>query len=298
MPDRLPFHLDKDQVRHAFHRAAPRYDEAAVLQREVGNRMLERLELIRIDPQMIVDVGCGTGVATAALLKRYRRARVIGLDIAPAMLPIARRRAPWLRTLHCVCADAEALPLADASCDMIFSNLTLQWCADLDRVFRECRRALKPGGLLLFSTLGPDTLTELRQSWAQADGYNHVNAFIDMHDVGDALVRARLADPVMDVERLTLTYADVYALMRDLKTLGAHNVTAGRARGLTGRRRLEAMGAAYEAFRDRDGRLPATFEVVYGHAWGSESPASLSHRRADGAAVFPLAGLGRTQRRR
>ena len=149
---------------------------------------------------------------------------------------------------------------------MVFSNLTLQWCNDLDHVFGEIRRILKPGGLFMFSTLGPDTLKELRESWRKVDQYNHVNAFMDMHDIGDALMRTNLADPVMDVEEITLTYADVFKLMKDLKTLGAHNVTKGRPRGLTGKHRLQSMVAHYEAFR-KNGLLPATYEVVYGHAW-------------------------------
>ncbi len=290
-PDEV-FALDKRRVRAAFDAAAARYDEVAALQREVGARLLERLELIRLEPAVVVDLGCGTGLATRALMDRYTRARVHGLDLAPAMLAAARKRAPWLRKLQVICADIEALPLADASVDLLFSNLCFQWAGDLERLFAECRRVLKPGGLLLFSTLGPDTLRELRQAWRAVDGYNHVNAFIDMHDVGDALVRARLADPVMDVERLTLTYREVDALMRELKALGAHNVSAGRARGLTGKGRLRALRAAYEGFR-RDGVLPASYEVVYGHAWAPLPGERKPHgpHGEPGIATFPLAGL-------
>jgi malonyl-CoA O-methyltransferase len=223
-------------------------------------------------------------------MKKYSKAVLFGLDIAPAMLAIARKRTPWFRRLRCICGDAEALPLADASCQLVFSNLTLQWC-DLERALGEFKRVLKPGGLLMFSTLGPDTLIELRRSWEAADAYNHVNAFIDMHDIGDALIRASLAEPVMDVERITITYQDVFGLMRDLKTLGAHNVSAGRAHSLTGKRRLQAMRAAYERFRRDDGLLPATYEVVYGHAWSPQSV--LSRKRENGVAVFPLAQLRR-----
>jgi malonyl-CoA O-methyltransferase len=144
----------------------------------------------------------------------------------------------------------------------------LQWCDPPDRAFAEVRRVLKPGGFFAFSTFGPDTLKELRSAWAVADGYNHVNHFIDMHDVGDALVRAGLTEPVLDVDRMQLTYPDALALMRDLKAIGAHNVTAGRPRALMGRSRLRQMQSAYEAFR-RDGRLPASYEVVYGVTWGA-----------------------------
>ena len=219
--DDLPFELDRSQLRRAFERAAASHDRAAFLHREVGQRLLERLDLIKLRPETILDVGCGVGQITAALLKKYRKARVIGLERAPAMMALARQRAPWLRTLHGAVAEPEALPLPAASCDLIFSNLALPWALDLDRVFAEFRRVLKPGGALFFATLGPDTLSELRRGWAAADGYNHVNAFFDMHDIGDALLRARLAEPVMDVERLMLTYPDVDRLMRDLKALGA-----------------------------------------------------------------------------
>jgi malonyl-CoA O-methyltransferase len=285
------FELDRNLLGRALERAVSRYDRAAVVQREIGDRLLERLRLIKLKPAVIADVGCGTGAITALLLKHYRQARVIGLDLAPAMVAAARKRAPWLRTLRGVVGEPEALPLASASCDLIFSNLALQWCFDLDRVFAEFRRVLKPGGALLFSTLGPDTLIELRRGWLAADRYNHVNAFLDMHDIGDALIRARLAEPVMDTERLTLTYPTVDGLMRDLKNLGASNVTAGRLRGLTGKDRLRAMRAAYEQFRRSDGLLPVTCEVVYGHAWGPIQ--GRCHPHEGGTAVFPLARLRR-----
>ncbi len=281
-----PGPLDKREARRAFARAAHRYDEVAVLQREIGQRMLERLDLVHLTPEWILDVGSGTGVATAALSKRYRRARVIALDFALPMLHATRRRGPWLRKPRCICADAEHLPLADMSVDLIYSNATLQWCNDLEHTFREFLRVLRPGGLLMFSTFGPDTLKELRASWSQADAFAHVSPFLDMHDIGDALVRAHWAEPVMDVDRITLTYQDVHTLMRDLKVLGAHNVLAQRHRGLTGKGRLRRMQQAYEAFR-QDGRLPASYEVIYGHAW---APA----QRPIGDAVgIPVSQIGR-----
>ncbi len=185
--------LDKSLARRAFERAAATYDAAAALQNEVGSRLVERLDFIRMQPRRILDLGAGTGVFTRVLGRRYRRADVTALDIAPAMLQQARARGGWWRRApRCVCGDAEALPFADASFDFIFSNLMLQWCVDLPAALRELRRVLAPGGLLMFTTLGPDTLGELRASWSAVDGYTHVNPFIDMHDVGDALLLASL----------------------------------------------------------------------------------------------------------
>ncbi|WP_428605459.1 malonyl-ACP O-methyltransferase BioC [Sedimenticola sp.] len=269
MPDRQHT-IDKQQARLAFSRAAPRYDQVAVLQREIGQRMLDRLELVRLQPEVILDIGAGTGVATAALADRYRKSRVLALDFAFPMLLQTRKRGNWLRKPRCICGDLEQLPLADQSVDLIYSNAAIQWSNDLDSAFGEFRRVLRPGGLLMFTTFGPDTLKELRAAWAAVDSGSHVSTFIDMHDVGDALLRAGLADPVMDVDRMTLTYERVTGLMRDLKILGAHNVNSDRQRGLTGKGRLQAMQEAYETFR-RDRKLPASYEVVYGHAWAPEA---------------------------
>jgi malonyl-CoA O-methyltransferase len=263
--------LNKQLIRKSFERASTRYDDVAVLQRAVGDNILERLTLIKTNPETILDVGSGTGYCIDALEKNYKRARVILLDIAPGMLHQARGKQSWLaKTLRSkrsyVCGDAEALPLQDKSVDMIFSNLTIQWCEDLQHTFSEFKRVLKPEGLLMFSTLGPDTLKELRSSWYSADNDTHVHFFPDMHDVGDALLNVGFADPVMDVENYTLTYPDVYKLMHELKILGAHNVANGRSHGLTGRQKLKKVEAAYESFR-QDGALPASYEVVFGHAW-------------------------------
>jgi len=276
--------LDKRAVRRAFEQAVERYDEVAVLQREVGSRLLERLDYVRLTPEVVLDVGAGTGVATAALARQYPKGRVLALDLAPAMLRRARRRRPWFRKMDFIAGDAEHLPLADASCDLVFSNVAVQWCNDLARALTEFRRVLRPGGLLMFTTFGLDTLHELRQCWSRADGFSHVSAFPDMHDIGDSVLRAGFADPVMDTERFTLTYPDVRTLMRELKAIGAHNATAGRPRGLTGRQRLQAVADAYEHFR-RDGVLPATYEVVYGHGW-------VPHTTRPGEVVVPLSEFG------
>lgn len=263
--------LDKRLLRRAFEKAAAGYDAAAVLQREICRRMLARLDYIKHRPAAILDAGSGTGNVVAALRARYPQATLYALDIALAMVRRARARAPWWqrrlgRGVLPVCGDIERLPLRDAAVGMVWSNLALQWTNDTPRAFTEFRRVLAPGGLLMFSTFGPDTLKELRSSYQGTDRYTHVNRFIDMHDLGDMLVHGGFADPVMDMEFVTLTYTDVFALMHDLKAIGAHNVTAGRRPGMTARATLAAVERNYEASR-RDGRLPATFEVIYGHAW-------------------------------
>ena len=278
--------FDKRRVRASFDAAAEHYDDVAILQREIAQRILERLDLVKLQPDTILDIGAGTGIAAHALSKRYKKSRVIAFDLAPNMLKQARQRGSLLHKLMAkrgfICGDAEHLPFADNSVELIFSSSTLQWCSNLDHTFTELKRILKPGGLLMFSTFGPDTLKELRQSWQAADTNDdeniHVHDFIDMHDIGDAMLRAGLADPVMDVENFTLTYPDAYQLMRELKTLGAHNVATDRRHSLTGKTRVKKMLAAYETLRS-NGSLPATYEVVYGHAWAAELASNNSTSR-------------------
>ena len=265
--------VDKREVRRAFERAAQTYDAAAVLQHEVCARMLERLDYIKIAPRAILDAGSGTGNALGSLMARYSGKPVIALDIALAMLKHGHTHLRWWHSvpglrppLHAVCADLERLPLGNATVGLIWSNLALQWMNDLPATFKDMHRVLEGGGLLMFSTFGPDTLHELRAACDGADAATHVNRFIDMHDIGDMLVHAGYADPVMDMERITLTYNDVRSLMRDLKAIGAHNATQGRPQALSGKSLLNKVEQQYEK-RRRDGKLPATFEVIYGHAW-------------------------------
>ena len=284
------FVLDRRAVRAAFDRASATYDAAALLQGRVRAELLTRLELVRVDPGVVVDLGCGTGQGTRALKDRYRGALVIGLDAAPGMLRETQRQSRWLRPLQRVCADAVQLPFRDGAVGLVFSNLMLQWCDDLDAAFSEVRRVLAPDGFFAFTTFGPDTLRELRAAWAAADGGPHVSGFRDMHDIGDALTRAGLSEPVLDVERVTMMYPDVAAITRDLKGIGAHNGAATRARGLTGKGRWQAMTAAYEAQR-REGLLPATYEVVYGAAWGARGrPAAPV---VGGEVQIPVHAIGR-----
>ena len=274
--------LDKKQLRNAFERAASSYDQAAVLQREISNRMLARLEYIKYKPDVILDAGSGTGYGSQQLAKRYPNGQLIAVDIAWTMLSHARPNTAWWQRLlplqqqrsDYVCGDIEQLPFKNASVGLIWSNLALQWCNDLDRTFAEMHRILRADGLLMFSTFGPDTLKELRQAFAKIDGYNHVNRFVDMHDIGDLLVNNRFSTPVMDMEYITLTYDDVISVMRDLKAIGAHNVLQGRQQGLMGKNKWQQVIGEYEKLR-RDGKLPATFEVVYGHAWKPFDPRSM-----------------------
>ena len=283
------FYTDKTAVRAAFDKAATTYDAAAFLQREIAQRMGERLDYIKVQPERVLDAGCGTGYASSMLRERYPHGRLFELDLAPGMLRVARDQRSGIKALFDrrkplqVCGDIEALPLATASVDLIWSNLTLQWCNEPDSAFREFLRVLKPGGLLMFSTLGPDTLKELRAAFAEVDGATHVNRFIDMHDLGDALVNNGFSTPVMDMEYITLTYPELKPLLADLKGIGAQNATQGRRAGLMGKSTWQRMTAAYERFRT-NGELPATYEVVYGHAWKPEvaSPKTL----ADGSQVI------------
>jgi len=266
--------LDKRLLRYAFERASGSYDQAAVLQREISNRMLSRLEYIKYQPDAILDAGSGTGYGSQQLLKRYPSKPVIAMDIAQSMLLQARPNLNWWQRLlsmpqhsHYVCADVEQIPLKSESVGLIWSNLALQWCNDLEHTFAEMHRILRPDGLLMFSTFGPDTLKELRESFAQVDAFDHVNHFTDMHDVGDLLVHNGFSVPVMDMEYITMTYPDVVSIMRDLKAIGAHSVMRGRRPpGLMGKKTWNQVLASYERFRV-DGKLPVTFEVVYGHAW-------------------------------
>jgi len=288
MNDADPVPIDKRQARRNFGRAATAYDEVAVLQHETGRQMVERLDYMRIEPQSILDIGCGSGLTTELLLRRFPRARVHALDFALPMLALTRKRGRWLRRPACVCADLDHLPLASQSLDLVFANASLQWSADPAAAFRDIARVLKPNGLLIFSSFGPGTLHELRAAWAEVDGHPHVHPFIDMHDYGDMLTAGGLADPIMDVERMTLTYKDAGQLMREIKVIGAGNASAGRSRGLTGRERLSRVCAAYERFRNADGRLPVSYEVVHGHAW---APAQ---RQVDGETRIAVDVLRRT----
>lgn len=289
--------FDTRQVRRAFGRAASSYDAHAVLQDEVQVRLQERLEDLPTAPGTILDVGSGTARGSAALRRRYPHSRTIALDLALPMLRAAKRHRSWLRPFSRVCADAEALPLAEASVDLLHSSLCLQWCGQLGTVLDEFRRVLRPQGTLLFSTFGPHTLHELREAFAEVDATPHVSRFLDIHQVGDAMLAAGFRDPVLERDTFTLTYAKVLDLMRELRAIGATNADTERSRGLTGKQHLERVIKAYEKQR-RDGRLPATYEVVYARAIAPDS--SQPRRSADGMAIasFPIDRLRGSRRNR
>ena len=275
------FVLDRAEVRRAFDRAAASYDAHAVLQCEVCERLLARLDFMKLSPRQVLDVGAGTGYGLQQLRTRYAAASLTGLDISTTMLTLARAKLPatsWLDRVSSrfiskpaastdfVCADMERLPLKSHSVDLLWSNLALQWANDLEATLRDFYRTLAPGGLLMFATFGPDTLKELRGAFTHIDDAPHVNRFADLHDIGDMLVNAGFASPVMEMEIMTLTYADIRSLMIDLKGIGAHNAAVVRRRGLMGKSTWQKLEQQYEQYR-REGRLPATYEVIYGHAW-------------------------------
>ena len=279
-------HLDRVAIRRNHDRASKSYDAFAVLAARLREQVIGRLDWIAFTPESILDLGCGTGQGAAALAARWPKARVVALDASAAMLREAQQRVDE-RRIEWLAAEAEAMPLPDASFDLVFSNLMLPWCEDLDTVFTGVARVLAPRGLFTFTTFGPDTLVELRSAWRAADGAPHVHPFTDMHDIGDGLVRAGFSDPVLDVCRYTLTYPDVDALMRDLKAIGSQNAAMGRPRGLTGRQRLRAVESGYEPYR-RDGVLPASYEVVFGQAWGARE-----RRGPEGEFAFPVSSIGK-----
>ena len=283
-PERQP--PDHRHLRRAFGRVARGYAAAAVLQREVQQRLLERLDYLDAgEVHRVLDVGAGPGTALPALRRRFRQAQVVALDLAAPMLVEARRHGHLLRPVPVVCADAAALPLADGSVDLVFSNLCVQWTPALETVFGEFRRVLRPGGLLLLSTFGPQTLVELREAFASVDAQSHVSRFAPIQAVGAALMASGLRDPVLDQDLFTLTYPDVTALMAELRAIGATHAGQDRRRTLTGPGRLRQLAAAYEPWR-REGVLPSSWEVFYAHAFGPQ-PGQPQRGAAGEVASFP-----------
>jgi malonyl-CoA O-methyltransferase len=266
LDDALP---EKRAARRAFDRATS-FDSACFIHDETRARLDARLELVRLAPAVAVDLGSATGRGAALLAARYPAATVLAVDWSVPMLAAAASHLP---TGHCVLGDAEALPLRAASVDLVLANLVLPWCRP-ERLFAEAARVLTDGGALMFATLGPDSLQELRAAFGAVDDFIHVHAAFDVHDLGDFAVAAGLADPVLDVDRIEVTYADLDGLVRDLRAVAGVNLAGGRRRTLTGRRRFSRF--AERLPRNADGRLAVTVELVMGHAFGRGIPRGAS----------------------
>lgn len=258
--------IDKNKVKTTFSNAAPSYDAAAIVQKEILLRLLERIETLAVTGQAVLDIGSGTGLVTDKLNVLLEAEMLVSMDLALPMLQFAGRNQSTT-SLFSVCADAEALPFKENSFDVIFSASTLQWCNDIGQVFEDCLRLLRPGGLFIFSTFGPDTLYELRNCFEHADMEKRVNSFIDMHLLGDGLLQHGFADPVMEADRIQVLYDKPLQLLRDLKLVGATNNIHGRSRGLLSKRKLDTVLHHYQEFQLPNKKYPASYEVIYGHAW-------------------------------
>lgn len=267
--------LDKAAVKKSFNRAAKTYNHAGVLQEEVLSRLLGRLQYVRLEPASIIDIGCGTGRGIAGLQKIYSGAKVVGLDMAYSMLQETKKQFGFLSKKRMVNADMERLPIASGSFDLMFSCLAVQWANDLNVVFHEVARIGNSGGLFMFATFGPSTLVELRDSWFEVDQRPHVHQFIDMHDIGDALMKAGFSQPVVDAEVIKLEYSDFRQVLNDLKHIGASNADKNRNKGLMTPGRLKKLELAYREKGFQGGKFIASYEVIYGHAWINEVPSAI-----------------------
>ncbi len=286
--------LNKTLIAKSFNKIASHYDQLALLQNEIAHRLIERLEYIKLQPQIIIELGTATGYCSQLIQQKYPDAEIISLDLSIEMLRIARKKS--LKQISLICADAYRLPLRDNSADLIISNLMLPWCDELVLLFQECHRVLKSEKLLMFTTLGPDTLKELRLSWAAVDDYPHVNSFIDMHDIGDALVTSQFLDPVMDVENIQLIYPRAELILQDLKMMGSQNLHYNKRRSLLGKIKLKEFLAEYEKNQKASDQFPVTCEIIYGHAWSAHVHDGLSADHAGNVSI-PLAHLKRLIRR-
>ena len=251
----------------SFNKAAAHYDKHAIVQNEIGHRLIERLKVLDLSPHSVLDVGSGTGIFTQALQRFFPSSTVIGMDLSLSMIQQARKRlAHSSLTPHYACGNMQSLPFQNQCFDLIFSNFTLQWATDLPLLFKDFKRILSPKGVLLFTTLGPDTLQELRESLATFDHYEHIRPFYDMHDIGDMLMHAGYHDPVVDKECITVRYENVIHLLEDLKGVGSANLSASKNPGCLTKHWLKNLQSAYEPFRDLNHLYPATYEIIYGYA--------------------------------
>ena len=288
MKDKDAFSISRHAVRCLFDRVAASYDQAGFVQQEIGRRLIERLDYLRIKPRVVLDLGTGTGAVLPMLRMRYPKAQLIGVDLSEGMLRCAQQHDGLWHKFQWLVADAGHLPLPDDSVDLIFSNLMLPWCGfPSDTVWSEMRRILRPNGAFLLTSLGPDTLVELRTAMEQiSPGGQHIHTFMDMHNIGDILLGAGFADPVMDAEKLTIQYASVGQLLQDIRQTGGSNIAENRPR--TGHRQLTIPSIDTHYPRDVDGRIPATIEVVYGHGW---APGSQMERKGTGEVFVPISSL-------
>jgi malonyl-CoA O-methyltransferase len=294
MPTETKYALNNSQIAKSFNKIASHYDQVAILQREVAHRLVERLDYIKLHPEIIVELGSATGYCTHLIQQRYPQAKIISIDLAFNMLRYASEN-PHTQ-INAICADAYHLPLQDNSVDLIISNMMLPWCDDHVSLFRECHRVLRPEKLLMFATLGPDTLKELRLSWVSADDYPHVNSFTDMHDIGDALVHAQFLDPVMDSENIQLLYPRVELILKDLKMMGSQNMNINKRRSLLSKIRFKQFLSAYEKYQLDDSQFPVSCEITYGHAWSANIHEGLAADN-EGTVSIPLEHLRRLIRR-
>ena len=268
------------KIKTAFNKAAVTYDRNAVLQQEVGRRLFDRLSYFSIAPKNILDLGMGTGFVTKLLAEHYTKAKLFGLDFAYNMLKTAENKnLSSAKNINFICGDINRLPFADKSIDLIFSNFSMHWGENIRKIFQECYRVLKNDGLLMFSIPGPNTLYELKAALSLTDpNYDHVNNFIDMHDLGDMLIQSKFAHPVMDNDHFTLTYSKVINILKDLKSVGAQvKLSNNYRRGLLGKDKINQFTAAYDKFKQPDNKYPLTYEVIFGHAFKLSKPVKVKH---------------------
>lgn len=260
----------KTEICKTFNRHAPQYEQVAKIQYEIGARLFERLDYLKIKPRYILDIGCGPGVFSQQLKKYYPGAHVVGFDLAYSMLKQAKAKQGWLKKWPLVAGDMTTMPFASGTFDLVFANQVVHWAPSLPGVMGEINRVMNAGGCLMFSTLGPDTFCELRQAWANINHHAHTNDFIDMHDIGDILLGERFLDPVVDMEILMAHYSTLADLLHALKAQGVRNINSKRNPGLTGRQSWKHFEENFSTLRTEQGKFPLTYEVVYGHAWKGE----------------------------
>ncbi|WP_058451215.1 MULTISPECIES: malonyl-ACP O-methyltransferase BioC [Legionella] len=280
------------EICNAFDKHAMEYEKAAKVQNEIGERLFERLHYLKIAPRYVLDLGCGTGIFTPQLKKHYPQAEVIGLDLSYTMLKQAKKKQKWRCRWPLINADMVSLPFGDGVFDLVFANQVVHWAQPFSAVIRELNRVMNLNGCLMFSTLGPDTFKELKQSWSLVDNYAHTNDFMDMHDIGDCLLAEHFLDPVVDMELLTVHYSSLKQLLQNLKAQGVRNINPARNEGLTGKKAWQTFELAYQALRIPQGKCPLTYEVVYGHAWKGRQ-----HRMEKGTeTLIPISQIRRRER--